>query len=178
MPDEGSLGLVASGGVAGVLQSLRELREQVAAEGAALHRSWRPRLHRPQAAASMLNLAHYLALRHRDLRPLQAELALLGLSSLGRAEGHVVASLDAVLGAAYRLCGAPPPHPGRWPVAPHRFARGDLRLQANTQALFGPAHGPRETRIMVTLPSEAATDGSLVADMVRRGAEIVRINCA
>src|SRR4029450_7233218 len=34
---------------------------------------------------SVANLIHYLALRHRDIRKLQDELAALGLSSLGRA---------------------------------------------------------------------------------------------
>jgi len=42
---------------------------------------------------SARNLAHYLALRRRDIRRLQSHLALLGLSSLGRTESHV---LDAV----------------------------------------------------------------------------------
>ena len=35
---------------------------------------------------SARNLAHYLALRRRDIRGLQLQLALLGLSSLGRTE--------------------------------------------------------------------------------------------
>jgi pyruvate kinase len=40
-----------------------------------------------------------------------------------------------------------------------------------------PRHG-RRTRIMVTLPSEAATDAGLVDRIVAAGAEVVRINCA
>ena len=51
------------------------------------------------------NLLHYLALRSHDLRPLQDELASLGLSSLGRAEPHVMATIDAVLHNLYRLSG-------------------------------------------------------------------------
>ena len=47
---------------------------------------------------SARNLVHYLALRAHDLRPLQQQLAWLGLSSLGRAESHVLANLDKVLG--------------------------------------------------------------------------------
>ncbi len=38
---------------------------------------------------SAANLAHYLGLRKQEIRPLQTELAALGLSSLGRSEGHV-----------------------------------------------------------------------------------------
>jgi pyruvate kinase len=44
------------------------------------------------------NLLHYLELRGRDVRGLQESLADLGLSSLGRSEGHVLATVDAVLG--------------------------------------------------------------------------------
>ncbi|MDP3421432.1 MAG: hypothetical protein Q8S10_10940, partial [Thiobacillus sp.] len=46
---------------------------------------------------SSRNLLHYLALRRRDLRPLQRSLAAMGVSSLGRAESNVLASVDAVL---------------------------------------------------------------------------------
>jgi len=51
----------------------------------------------PGRQASAKNLLHYLALRSRDLRPLQDQLAHLGLSSIGRSEPHVLATLDAVL---------------------------------------------------------------------------------
>ena len=53
--------------------------------------------------ASATNLAHYLALRRHDLRSLQEQLARMGLSSLGRAETHVLANLDKVLGIMERL---------------------------------------------------------------------------
>ncbi len=56
---------------------------------------------------SARNLLHYLALRRRDLRPLQFSLAALGLSSLGRAESHVLGTVDTVLGVVHRLTGRP-----------------------------------------------------------------------
>ncbi len=59
----------------------------------------------PSYLKSARDLAHYVALRHRDIRPLQEELAQLGLSSLGRAEAHVMATLDAVLAAVHGLAG-------------------------------------------------------------------------
>src|SRR5688572_1236668 len=49
--------------------------------------------------SSACNLIHYLTLRRHDLRSLQVGLATLGLSSLGRAEAHVLAAVDAVIGA-------------------------------------------------------------------------------
>ena len=45
----------------------------------------------------------YLALRRHDNRALQAALARLGLSSLGRSEAHVMATLEQVLGIVERL---------------------------------------------------------------------------
>jgi len=56
---------------------------------------------------SVCNLLHYMALRRRDIRPLQRELARLGLSSLGRAESHVLANLfSARRRAATRAAGS------------------------------------------------------------------------
>jgi pyruvate kinase len=62
------------------------------------------RIH-PTYLKSARNLAHYIALRHHDIRPLQEGLAQLGLSSLGRAEAHVMATLDLVLAAVHGLAG-------------------------------------------------------------------------
>src|SRR5450631_1389303 len=60
---------------------------------------WRPWVEGRDADrdASARNLLQYLALRGHDLRDLQDRLAALGLSSLGGSEGHVEASVDAVL---------------------------------------------------------------------------------
>src|SRR5512140_1025841 len=48
-------------------------------------------------SASARNLLHYLALRGHDLRGLQTSLSELGLSSLGRCEGHVLGSIEQLL---------------------------------------------------------------------------------
>ena len=53
----------------------------------------------PDHRTSATNLIHYLALRRHDIRQLQAQLASLGLSSLGRTEPHVIGGLDAVMKA-------------------------------------------------------------------------------
>ena len=52
------------------------------------------------------NLMHYLALRSHDIRELQAQLATLGLSSLGRTEPHVIGALQAVMEALHQLSGS------------------------------------------------------------------------
>ena len=130
------------------------------------------RLHHDSAR----NLAHYLALRQVDLRPLQERLAWVGLSSLGRSESHVLANLDKVLGLLHLVCGRPwTPHTTDEPLG---FQRGRAALARNAEALFGPGPGERAVRIMVTLPTEAAFDDALVAGLVSGGMDIARINCA
>src|SRR5262249_11252315 len=100
---------------------------------------------------SARNLLHYLALRRRDLRPLQLRLAALGLSSLGRAESHVLATVDAVLEVLHRLAGRvwqpPPPE-----VVAVDFARGQRLLAEHTEALLGPAAPAPGVPLLCRLP--------------------------
>jgi pyruvate kinase len=165
-------------GPAALLAEMRALRREVAAAGRARFARWRPSLSRPAFAPSALNLAHYLALRHRDLRPLQRGLMQHGLSSLGRLEGRVLATLDAVIAALEAITGERAPDALRFPSA-HTFFRGEATLQGNTEALFGSRPDGRPGRIMVTLPSEAASEPAFVADLLEDGrVDAVRINCA
>ena len=158
--------------------TLRALRAEVAAEGARRFRAWRPAILRPGFAASALNLAHYIALRHHDLRPLQRVLMRHGLSSLGRLEGRVLVTLDAVAGVLAAAAGAAPADPRRWPPAERRFFRGEARLRANAETLFGPPPEGRAVRILVTLAPEAAADPGYLLSLARAGVDAVRINCA
>jgi pyruvate kinase len=130
----------------------------------------------PAYRQSAANLIHYLSLRQHDVRSLQDELAALGLSSLGRAEAHVMWTLDAVLDALQHLAGRdkqasePCEYPG--------FREGRSLLADHTEALLGAVPGHRGVRIMVTMPSEAADDYLLVRDLVSHGMNCMRINCA
>jgi len=129
----------------------------------------------PEHRASARNLVHYWAIRQFDLRGLQTELALFGLSSLGRSESHVQATLAAVRSAILAIVD------GVWqPPPPSAVAieQGPQILRQRTVELLGPCPPHRTTRIMVTLPSEAATDPDLVRGLVQRGMDIARINCA
>lgn len=123
---------------------------------------------------SAVNLAHYWAVRQYDLRRLQRRLARLGLSSLGRSEPHVQAGLAAIAAAAGALSGAPADGDPRPAV---RFGQGGRLLRRRAAALLG--EGPRRsTRIMATLPTEAATDPDLIGDLVAGGMDLARVNCA
>jgi pyruvate kinase len=117
------------------------------------------------------NLIQYLELRHHDVGKLQRRLEERGLSSLGRCEPHVLATLEATRAAAagerVRLS------PGTL-----GFGEGRRALDRNSDDLFGPRPAQRVPRIMVTLPSEAAVDGLLVRRLVAAGMDVARINGA
>ncbi len=81
-----------------ILKQLRALRTDVADVGEMLGNRWHPLVADTSFKQSALNLAHYLALRRHDLRPLQQALVPLGLSSLGRCEAHVLPTLAAIAG--------------------------------------------------------------------------------
>ena len=131
----------------------------------------------PEHRLSAQNLLHYLALRSRDMRPLQSQLAALGLSSLGRAESHVFAAVEAVLFALRRLASLE----GRaFPSPPERIdpATGQRLLDAHTEAVLGARPDRRGVAIMVTMPTEAADDYGLVAQLLAQGMDCMRVNCA
>ena len=126
--------------------------------------------------ASARNLVHYVTLRGEDLRPLQDALSAVGLSSLGRMEAGVLGHLDAVRTALHPLGGRPAPDPADDdPLSP---AEGRALLAANAESLLGPSRPGRETRIMVTMPSEAATNAALVQGMADAGMDLARVNAA
>jgi len=127
--------------------------------------------------ASARNLIHYLALRQHDIRPLQERLARLGLSSLGRAEAHVLGNVNAVLRALGALAGRSSTAPADDAEVP-AFGAGHQLLAERTTALLGPGPGPRRAHIMVTMPSEAAQHYELVRDCLASGMDCMRINCA
>lgn len=130
----------------------------------------------PACRPSGRNLLHYLGLRQHDLRELQRDLTALGLSSLGRSEAHVLATLDAVLVALHLIAGRPPVRPPE--IAPVNEATGPALLAQNTEALLGQGSSERQVRIMVTMPSEAADHYGLVRDLLEAGMDVMRINSA
>lgn len=127
----------------------------------------------PSHRSDAVNLVHYLALRRLDVRRLQRQLARLGLSSLGRCEPHVMATVGAVCRALDRGVGVTDLVDDR-----ADFDAGRAALDRNTDALLGPRPRARVTRIMVTLPSEAADDPDLVRLLLVRGMDVARINGA
>jgi pyruvate kinase len=126
---------------------------------------------------SARNLLHYVALRQDDLRDLQDDLAVRGLSSLGRCDSHVMSALEALRRVLGRLSGdtAVERVASQAPVDLHG---GAARLRRHATQLFGPGSSKRWVRIMVTMPAAAARDYPMVREMVAAGMNVARINCA
>ncbi len=160
-----------------IQSELNALRARVAAGQRALLADWDAILAGSRYVRDAANLAAYIAFRRQDLSGLQERLSELGLSSLGRCEGHVIATLDAVALALDALAGVCPTD-AVLPRAGRGNRQGDKRLKQNTQKLLGREPKKRRAHIMVTLPSAAAGEARFVRELVERGMDIARINCA
>jgi pyruvate kinase len=134
---------------------------------------------------SARNLVHYTALRQLDLRELQLLLQQHGLSSLGRSESFVMASLLEV-----RMRIAETLH-GRREVGAGNLAElsenragalswqmAEFLLHAHTRTAFGPKPAGRHVAVMVTAPSAAEADRAWLGRLIRAGMNVLRINCA
>ncbi len=149
-----------------ISERCREFESKYATDLSAVH---------PDYQDSARNLVHYLALRDSDIRELQEDLADLGLSSLTRAGRNVMASLRAVRTALQAMSGQT--------ASVDDFELGEPNLEmpgsdAHKQAILGAAPEGRDVSIMVTLPRDAATNPSLVTEMLTAGMGVARINCA
>ena len=159
-----------------LLQDVTQLRDYVMESTAQDLERYRPYYPDGEFSFSALNLAHYLALRRQDLRPLQDRLAAVGLSSLAHGEAAVLANLNRVMGLLQRAVGAEPAAASE--AGGETESPGAQILAQRTDALFGPKPEPRTVRIMVTLPSEAAWNYPLVQGLLDQGMDCARINCA
>ena len=129
----------------------------------------------PNYRESLRNLLHYLALRNFDLTKLQHQLSILGLSSLGRSEAHVLATFKAVLKQLNKMLDL---EKEKLDTNVLSFSKSKKIAKRNKRDIFGRNHRERNINIMVTLPSEAADDYKLVKNLLKSGMDSARINCA
>jgi len=129
----------------------------------------------PKFQDSARNLLHYRALRMADISELQKRLGNLGLSRLAKAEAHVMASLRTTRNILEGFV-----QNKRIRTPKNRFSpkKSKRQQKANAKALLGYRSKGRRARIMVTLPAEAADNYALVHDLILRGMNCARINCA
>lgn len=158
-----------------LLARVQCLRTVVRREGAQIYALWRGSIVNRRFGPGARNLAAYLALRRHDISDLQPALAAYGLSSLGRSEAHVMAALDALCATLAHIAGSAP---GNAYPPPGRMRAGIRALRAAQNRFFGRDTVGTNTRIMVTLPTEAASENTLVAKLIDAGMTCARINCA
>ena len=130
--------------IASLVSTLRTASEGASVELQAIH---------PVHHDSALNLVQYLALRRHDVRELQDRLAEVGLSSLGRAESCVGATLENVLELLVRATGEP--QPARRLSQP-TLAQGQRLLERNTPSAAD--YRAREARVIRA--AQAMADGT------------------
>ena len=129
----------------------------------------------PTHRKSALNLIHYLAFRSFDIDNLQEQLIYMGLPDLANIEGHVMKSLHAIQTIINHLNGNNIIASQKGIIS---IKKSEKLLKKNTKQLFGYKSKKRRTRIMVTLPSTASEDYSLVNHLIGLGMNSARINCA
>jgi len=151
--------------------------EALLERAASFEKEYKPYLQavHPSNLLSAKNLVHYLALRASDVRALQQRLSLYGLSSLGRSERHVQATLLTVRAVLRTLLD------GKTKRSIHptiSVKEGKAALKAHTTALLGKKQRGSSLAVMVTLPTDAAHDPTLVRNLISAGMTCARINCA
>ena len=129
----------------------------------------------PSYRESALNLTHYLAFRSFEIDKLQERLKYMGFPDLSNIEGHVMKSLLAIKRIINSFLGLPLIEKQKGIVS---IKKSEKLLNKNTKKLFGYKSKNRHTRIMVTLPSTAAEDYSLINHLIDLGMNSARINCA
>ncbi len=159
-----------------LLDKMLTLRNEVYEEGMEYYNGWEPSIGNHDFKNSALNLSHYLALRRRDIRDIQEELSPWGLSSLERLESGTMDTIDAVISSLGKITGRnvePICYPPK-----SNFTTGREQLMKNAESLFGKCPDTRNTRIMVTMPSESCKNYRMVFELMDRGMDVARINSA
>lgn len=160
--------------------SVEEVREQLAAireRALALEDEYEAELGQvhPEFREGAHNLVHYLALHETDTQRLRRSLRHLGLYSLAHAERNVLGSVGAVQHALARLSGD---DVGSADTPAAALQSWNPMADEHRRAILGPVPEGRAASIMVTLPTEAAENPLLVAEMIAAGMNLARINCA
>lgn len=132
----------------------------------------------PHYRDSARNLVHYLALRCTELRPLQEQLAVLGIASLGHSEGYTLTNLQRVAALLALIAGRLDAGTATRPPPPFTLTSSRDRIARHAADLLGESHRAPLARIMVTLDTTAAEDPERVRALVGAGMDIARINTA
>lgn len=117
------------------------------------------------------NMIHYLTLRRQDIRLLQDQLHILGLSSLASSESHIRSQLQSILqrlGQQYS--------PEQLEVCTYDYSLS--QLEQKSKKLFGEKKEDIAPYIMVTFDASFADNYALIKTLLQNGMNVARINCA
>lgn len=159
-----------------LLDSMLLLREEVLEDGLKIFKRWEKSIVNQSFINSAKNLSFYLALRQRDIRELQDDLQHFGLSSLGRLESRTMDTINAVIFSLGKITNRTTANIG-YPTQ-ESFLAGKNQLSENSKIVFGENPKNRHPKIMVTLPPKASDDYEFVEDLIAKGMNVARINCA
>ncbi|WP_026966096.1 pyruvate kinase [Algoriphagus terrigena] len=123
----------------------------------------------PQNKKSALNFLKYLIFRKNDVRKLQDQLHANGLSSLASGESHIHRQIQVTL-----------QHLG------DQFAKldsctstfGRKEIEKSSIKLFGERHAEWPSSVMVTFDASFLEEKKLIAELLKSGMGVARINCA
>lgn len=160
-----------------ILQQINTQLSEIIEKAKELESAYSERINNvhPIYRRSAQNLVHYLAFRTFEIDELQQQLRDQSLPSLSSIEAHVMDSLLSIKTIINHLLNDPTVEELPGVVQIHESRK---LLKRNTKLLFGYKSKRRLTRIMVTLPSEAANNYDFVQNLLEVGMNSARVNCA
>ncbi len=121
------------------------------------------------------NISDYVSLRNFNLTAIQEELTSIGLSSLGCSQTCVMSSIHQNIKILEQLLDKPQT-PDEHDYLDFKSAKKILKDNAK---IFGTSDDEHyKSKVMVTLPSEAAQSDELIKDLIAQDVSVLRINTA
>ena len=117
------------------------------------------------------NLLDYLLLRSQDIRGLQDQLHICGLSSLASSESHIRSQLQAIMQRLGK-------HYSDEELDDCTYQNSLWDTKQKSLSLFGARNDPGVPYIMVTFDSSFADDYGQIKNLLQNGMNVARINCA
>ncbi len=126
-------------------------------------------INQSEKSLSLLNMQHYLNLRKYDFSTLQDDLTKVGLSSFGRSQAHIEASVN----VAIKMLSLALKKDTHIPPSSLSYEKSHAIMDKNSEIFSSSSD---KTKIMITVPS--AYDEHWFSDLAREGVHLFRINTA
>ncbi|MBL0334512.1 MAG: pyruvate kinase [Chitinophagaceae bacterium] len=125
----------------------------------------------PDQVLSAGNLLNYLSLRSQDIRQIQDQLHIFGLSSLASSESHIHSQLQSILQRLGK-------HYNPEDLNTCNYESSRIEMDKKSEALFGKKKDAGIPYIMVTFDATFADNYALIKNLLQNGMNVARINCA